>query len=218
MYRHSRSSFLRSSALAATPACRLNPATLPIPSPNGSPLGKHCDGVLLHPFITCEGVRNSTRIVREAAEKAGRDPDSVRIYHNIIVAPDLDRDEEEAVVGGRAITYFQIPKFGEMICEMNGWDTAVLEKIRSHPKLANLGNKTADQAYTREQLVDVSRDLPADWIEEGAAIGSAARCASRLCDFMDAGADEILLHGSSPYKMGPLTDELRKILPERVKS
>src|SRR5690606_2967693 len=112
MYRHSRSSFLRSSALAATPACRLNPATLPIPSPNGSPLGKHCDGVILHPFIPREGVRTSTRIVREAAEKAGRDPDSVRIYHNILVAPDLDRDEEEAVVGGRAITYFQIPKFG----------------------------------------------------------------------------------------------------------
>ncbi len=43
MYRHSRSSFLRSSALAATPACRLDPATLPIPSPNGSPLvGRVC--------------------------------------------------------------------------------------------------------------------------------------------------------------------------------
>ena len=33
----------RSSALAATPACRLDPATLPIPSPNGSPLvGRVC--------------------------------------------------------------------------------------------------------------------------------------------------------------------------------
>lgn len=179
--------------------------------------GRHCDGVLLHPFITCEGVRNSVKIVREAAEKAGRDPDSVRIYHNIIVAPDLSKDEEEAVVGGRAITYFQIPQFAEMMCEMNGWDTAVLDRIRAHPKLANLGSKTADQAYTRDQLVDVSRELPEEWLEEGAAVGTAARCADRLCDFLEAGADEILLHGSSPEKMGPLTDELRSLLPRRIK-
>ena len=49
--------------------------------------GAHCDGVLLHPFVTAEGVRASTKIVREAAEQAGRDPMGVRIYHNIIVAP-----------------------------------------------------------------------------------------------------------------------------------
>ena len=36
MYRHSRSGFLRSWALTATPACRENPATLPTPSLNRS--------------------------------------------------------------------------------------------------------------------------------------------------------------------------------------
>ena len=54
--------------------------------------GEHCDGVLLHPFVSPTGVANSTKIVRDAAEKAGRDPMSVRIYHNIIVAPDLPKD------------------------------------------------------------------------------------------------------------------------------
>ena len=178
--------------------------------------GQHCDGVLLHPFITAEGVRNSTKIVREAAEKAGRDPDSVRIYHNIIVAPDLPKDEEEAVVGGRAITYLQLPQFAEMICEMNGWDVAALAKIRNHPKLANLGGKTADQAFTRDQLVDVSREIPAEWLRDGAAVGTAAQCADQLCGFLDAGADEILLHGSAPAQMGPLADELRKLLAKRA--
>lgn len=177
--------------------------------------GTHCDGVLLHPFITRQGLQNSVKIVREAAEKAGRDPASIRIYHNIIVAPDLPRDEEEAVVGGRAITYFQIPQFGEMICEMNGWDTGVLEKVRTHPKLANLGGKTADQAFTRDQLVEVSRELPQEWLDEGAAVGTAAQCAQQLCDFLDAGADEILLHGSAPAQMGPLTAELRSALSKR---
>src|SRR3546814_9092274 len=36
--------------------------------------GEHCDGVLLHPFVSAQGVANSAKIVRDAAERAGRDP------------------------------------------------------------------------------------------------------------------------------------------------
>jgi 5,10-methylenetetrahydromethanopterin reductase len=178
--------------------------------------GQHCDGVLLHPFISAQGVRRSAQIVRESAARAGRDPASVRIYHNIIVAPDLPKVEEEAVVGGRAITYFENPGYGEVICEINGWDSAALAKVRNHPKLRNLAGKPADQAFTRVQLVEVSRELPQHWIEEGAAVGTAAQCAQKLCGFLDAGADEIVLHGSAPAQMGPLTEQLRKLLAGRA--
>ena len=174
--------------------------------------GEHCDGVLLHPFVSAQGVKNSAKIVRDAAEKAGRDPMSVRIYHNIIVAPDLPKDEEEAVVGGRAITYFELPGFGDLIVDINGWDKKVLEDIRAHPKIASLNGKPADQAYTRQELVDVSRLIPQEWLDQGAAVGTAAQCADQLMDFLDAGADEILLHGSSPKDMGPLVTELKRAL------
>jgi probable F420-dependent oxidoreductase len=179
--------------------------------------GTHCDGVLLHPFVSPRGVANSTKIVRDAAEKAGRDPMTVRIYHNIIVAPDLPKDEEEAVVGGRAITYFELPGFGDLIVEINGWDKQVLEQIRAHPKIASLNGKPADQAYTRQELVDVSRLIPQQWLDEGAAVGTAAQCADQLMAFLDAGADEILLHGSSPKDMGPLTAELKRALVARAR-
>ncbi|MFD2138555.1 hypothetical protein ACFSLT_30770 [Novosphingobium resinovorum] len=92
-------------------------------------------------------MRNSTKIVRDAAEKAGRDPMSVRIYHNIIVAPDLPKAEEEAVVGGRAITYFELPGFGDLIVDINGWDKTVLDAIRAHPKIAGLNGKYRPGLY-----------------------------------------------------------------------
>ena len=174
--------------------------------------GTHCDGVLLHPFVSPDGVRNSTKIVREAADRAGRDPMTVRIHHNVIVAPDLPQDEEDAVVRGRAITYFELPGFGDLIVEINGWDKAVLDAVRAHPKIASLNGKPADQAYTRQELVDVGQLLPQHWIDEGAAVGTAAQCADRLMGYLDAGADEILLHGSSPKDMGPLTGELKRAL------
>ncbi len=174
--------------------------------------GSHCDGVLLHPFVSPQGVRNSVKIVRDAAEKAGRDPMSVRIYHNIIVAPDLPKDEENAVVRGRAITYFELPGFGDLIVEINEWDKAVLGQIRAHPKIACLNGKPADQAYTRQELVDVGELLPQQWIDDGAAVGTAAQCADQLMAYLDAGADEILLHGAGPKDMGPLTNELKRAL------
>jgi len=174
--------------------------------------GEHCDGVLLHPFVSPTGVANSAKIVRDAAEKAGRDPMSVRIYHNIIVAPDLPKDEEDAVVRGRAITYFELPGFGDLIVEINEWDKSVLDKVRAHPKIAALDGKPADQAYTRQELVDVGQLLPQQWIDEGAAVGTASRCADQLMHYLDAGADEILLHGAAPKDMGPLTVELKRAL------
>jgi alkanesulfonate monooxygenase SsuD/methylene tetrahydromethanopterin reductase-like flavin-dependent oxidoreductase (luciferase family) len=164
------------------------------------------------------GVANSAKIVRDAAERAGRDPKAIRIYHNIIVAPDLPQDEQEAVVGGRAITYFQVPQYGELITSINGWDPAPLERMRAHPRLANLGGKTADQAFTRMELVDVSRTLPSFWYTEGAAIGTSAQCALRLCDFLQSGADELVLHGSAPKQMGALAVELGKRLAHGVDS
>ena len=178
--------------------------------------GEYCDGVLLHPFVSPTGVANSVKIVRDAAEKAGRDPTSIRIYHNIIVAPDLPKDEEEAVVGGRAVTYFELPGFGDLIVEINGWDHSVLEKLRAHPQIAALNGKPADQAFTRQELVEVSRILPQSWLDEGAAVGTAAQCADQLMKFLDAGADEILLHGSAPKDMGPLAAELKRSLRNRA--
>lgn len=177
--------------------------------------GTHCDGVLLHAFVTPDGVRRSIKIVRDAAERAGRDPAAVRIIHNIVVAPDLPADEEEAVVGGRAVTYFQLPDFGEMIVDINGWDRAELGKLRSHPTLAGLGGGTADQAFTRQQLVEASRVLPPSWFIDSSAIGTSAECARQLMDYLDAGADEILLHGSAPKDMAGVADALKLELGAR---
>ncbi len=179
--------------------------------------GTHCDGVLLHPFVSPQGVANSMKIVRDAAEKAGRDPMKVKIIHNVIVAPDLQKDEEDAVVRGRAITYFELPGFGDLIVEINEWDKSVLDQIRAHPKIACLNGKPADQAYTRQELVDVGQILPQKWIDDGAAVGTAAQCADQLMAYLDAGADEMLLHGSAPKDMGPLTTELKRVLGARAR-
>ena len=61
--------------------------------------------------------------MRAAAEQAGKDPASVRVYATVVTAADLPEREETEMVGSRAVTYFQIPGFGEVLAGANNWDT-----------------------------------------------------------------------------------------------
>jgi probable F420-dependent oxidoreductase len=165
--------------------------------------GRHFDGVLLHPFLTPAAVRRSVDLVRAAERTAGRPKGSVRVYATVVVACELPAEEELAVVGARAVTYYQIPGFGERLAAVNGWDPEPLARLRSHPLLAGIRG-AADSVLTREDLVEVASVLPAAWTGDAAAIGSARACHSMFERYREAGADELVLHGSTPDRLGPL--------------
>jgi probable F420-dependent oxidoreductase len=164
--------------------------------------GAHFDGAILHPFLTPEAVAASVERVKNAAADAGRDPSAARVRATVVVAPDLPGDEELAVVGGRAVTYFQIPRFGETLARVNGWDLARLGDLRRHPLMRDLKG-SADSVFTRAELGEVSTMLPPDWLSTAAAVGDAATCAARIRDYLDAGADELILHGATVDLLGP---------------
>jgi 5,10-methylenetetrahydromethanopterin reductase len=63
---------------------------------------------------------------------------------------------------------------------------------------------SADSVLTSDQLVDVSSVLPDEWISEAAAVGSAGACFDVFERYLDAGADELVLHGSTPDQLGVL--------------
>jgi len=165
--------------------------------------GRQFDGVLLHPFLTPDAVRHSVRAVRDAERQAGRAAGSVRVYATVVVACDLPAAEQTAVVDARAVTYYQVPGFGERLAAVNGWDPQTLGRLRSHPRLAGVEG-SADSVLTRQQLLDVASVLPAEWTRSAAAVGSASECLETFERYRDAGADELVLHGSTPDQLGPL--------------
>jgi 5,10-methylenetetrahydromethanopterin reductase len=194
------------------PSLRLNDVPeQPVPplvfaaiGPKGLELaGRHFDGVLLHPFLTPAAVRWSVRLVRDAERAAGRPSGSVRVYATLVVACELSAEEELAVVGARAVTYYQLPGFGERLATVNGWDPEPLSRLRSHPLLAGVRG-AADSVLTREELVEVASVLPPEWTSDAAAVGSAPVCHDAFERYREAGADELVLHGSTPDQLGPL--------------
>lgn len=173
------------------------------------------DGVILHPLLSADAVARSAELVRTAAADAGRDPSAVRVYATVVVAPDLPTPQTETVVGGRAITYLQTPVLGDAIARANGWDPGEVERIRHHPAFGSLGRagvaSLADQRHTLDELAEVARDLPEGWLRDVTAVGSVPDVAARLQRYLEAGADELILHGPRPTELGPLVEHCQRL-------
>jgi probable F420-dependent oxidoreductase len=171
--------------------------------------GEVYDGVLLHPFLTTDAISQAIGTVREAAGRSGRDPSSVRIYAAVVTAPSLPADEERAVVGARALTYLQAPGFGDLLVRLNGWDTSVLGRLRSHLSLSAAGAETSRHATEQGGPAEAAALIPSEWIRASAAVGTPAACARRLKAYLDVGVDEVVLHGTNPSALGTTISEFR---------
>lgn len=173
--------------------------------------GAHFDGLVLHPFLTAAGVKRSVEIARNAAADAGRDPASIEIYATVVTAPDtLSDTERQSILEARAVSYFMHREVGLPIITMNGWDEAPMDRL-VETGLSRLEYGQGDLAESRRLMAEAVSMLPAEWLETGAAVGSVARCVERLGDYFKAGADQILLHGTTPDQQGELMAAMRKV-------
>ena len=92
--------------------------------------GRVADGVVLHTFLTDETLARSVERIRNAAERAGRDPASVRVWAVLAtVTDDLPEELRLRKLVGRLATYLQ--GYGEVLVRANGWDPDVLERFRA---------------------------------------------------------------------------------------
>lgn len=162
--------------------------------------GRAYDGVMLHPLLTPEAVGRAVARVRAAAVRAGRDPEAIAVHATVIVAADRDPSE---LVGARGLGYLLVGGLGEALVDANQWPVDELARIRDHPRFRGL-DYNGIKSIAPAELAEISADLPDEWLTTGAAIGSTADCADRLDDYLDAGATNILIHGSTPDHLAPL--------------
>ncbi len=96
------------------------------------------------------------RAVRDAAERAGRDPSSVRIWSCYATIHDgLPEPLRLKKTVGRLATYLR--GYGDLLVSTNGWDPAVLARFRADPVVASARggfDYTADTATPRIPVVE----------------------------------------------------------------
>jgi probable F420-dependent oxidoreductase len=174
--------------------------------------GAHFDGLVLHPFLTAEGVTRSVSIARSAATAAGRDPAALIIYATVVTVPDtLPASERADILEARAVSYFMHRDVGQPIITMNGWDAAPMDRLVA-TGLSRLEYGHGNVAETRRLMAEAVDMVPPTWLTTGAAVGTIAHCIDRLREYLDAGADQILLHGITPENQAELIGAARQSL------
>ena len=173
--------------------------------------GRIADAVVLHTFFADETLARAVATIRDSAERAGRDPASIRVWS--VLATVEDSIPEEARLRklvGRLATYMQ--GYGAVLVEANGWDPADLERFRSDSLVQGYPG-AFDAIGTVEELTHLRDEvLPAHWLK-ASATGSAEACARRVLDQFDNGADSVILHGATPAELAPVVEAWSAIRP-----
>ena len=190
------------------------PLTFTAFGPNSLALGGRAfDAVVLHTFFTDETTERCVKAVKRAAEEAGRDPASVRVWSCFATIGDhLPEDVRLKKTVGRLATYLQ--GYGDLMVRTNDWDPAVLERFRADAFVQNFRGGL-DMTATPDELAHVATLLPDEWLAP-AASGSPEQCVEAIRGQFGLGCDGVILHGASPAQLAPIVEQYRKTRPAGV--
>ena len=196
------------------PVLRLDPSfDLDIPlsitafGPKTLELGGRCfDNVILHTFFTDETTARAVRTVKESAEKAGRDPSTVKVWSCFATIGDhLPHDLRIKKTVGRLATYLQA--YGDLMVRTNNWDPAVLKRFREDEFVRTFPGALDAKATTAE-LERVAPLIPGEWLAPSAT-GTPAQCVAAVRNQFTLGCDGVIMHGASPTELEPIVNAYR---------
>ena len=160
----------------------------------------------MHTYFSPQTLQRSVRTVKEAAERAGRDPAQVRVWSCLATVGDhLPEELRLHKTVARLATYLQ--GYGDLMVRTNDSDPAVLQRFRDDPVVLSIPGGI-DHKATAEQIEHIATLIPAEWLEP-AATGPASRCAGRIRREFDYGADAVILHGATPDELEPVVAAYR---------
>ena len=141
--------------------------------------GAVADGVLLNAYTPTAYVRYAVNEVRQAAEKAGRDPRSVDIACMLTTRLTNDAESMWPSLKRRIVRLLAEPQVGEILLEKGGFDPSILAPIRA-----------SEEGDDGEHAATLISD---DMVESFYLVGSEERCKERIAEYREAGVDLPLL-------------------------
>ena len=169
--------------------------------------GRAFDDVILHTYFTPETLQRCVKTVKAAAEKAGRDPDSVRVWSCFATVGDhLPEQLRLKKTVARLATYLQ--GYGDLLVQTNDWDPAVLQRFRDGSGGDVDRRRDRSQGHARADRAHRDAAFPDEWLEPSAT-GSAQQCVDRIRKEFDYGADAVIMHGATPDELEPIVSAYR---------
>ena len=144
--------------------------------------------------------------MKDAAEKAGRDPDSVRVWSCFATVGDhLPEELRLKKTVARLATYLQ--GYGDLMVTTNDWDPAVLQRFREDSVVTSIPGRDRPQGHARADRAH----RHADSRRVAGAVGDrvGAQCVDRIRKEFDYGADAVIMHGATPDELEPIVKAYR---------
>lgn len=176
--------------------------------------GRAFDQVVLHTFFTDETLTRCLTAVKDAADRAGRDPDEAKVWSCLATVGDhLGEEQHLRKTVGRLATYLQ--GYGDLLVRTNVWDPNVLTRFRGDPVVQSFyegGSITVIDSPTTplDKIEHIATLLPQEWLNQSAT-GSPQQCAEAIRNQLDLGADGVILHGASPDELEPILPAYRSV-------
>ena len=171
--------------------------------------GRIYDGVHLHTFMSDAALQRAVTQFRDGEDSVGKEKQGM-VWSVLATACEVSEEKYLRYIIARLATYLQIPGYGEMLVQVNDWDMEVLKRFRTHDSVTSVGGMI-DSVATPAQIAEIAKQIPESWFP--AAVGSAKECAQRWLDQLNAGADGIIIHASTPDEFAPVLAEYEKIRP-----
>ena len=174
--------------------------------------GETCDFVVLHTFFNEHATRRSIEAVRRGADRAGRDPDGIRIWSCLATLPDDLSDDDQARRGvGRLVTYLQA--YGDVLVSVNDWDRGAWERLRAAEVFVDAAAVGAiDATADAQTLHRIGELVPDEWLE-ASAHGRPAEAAATIVRELELGCHSVILHGAEPGEMTSIVQAYREVRP-----
>lgn len=171
--------------------------------------GRSYDNVILHTFFTDETTARAVKTVRSAAERAGRDPASVKVWSCFATIGDhISPELRLKKTVGRLATYLQA--YGDLMVTTNRWDPGVLRRFREDEFVRTFPG-ALDAKGTTADLERVAPLIPAEWLAPSAQ-GSPEQCARAIRNQFDLGCDGVIMHGATPLELEPIMPAVERAL------
>ncbi len=180
------------------------PLTLTAFGPNTLELGGRCfDNVVLHTFFNDDTTSRAVTTVKRAAEQAGRDPSTVKVWSCFATIGDhIDPALRLKKTVGRLATYLQA--YGDLMVRTNNWDPDVLKRFRQDDFVSTFQGAIDANASTQD-LERISPLIPEQWLA-ASATGTPQNCVAAIRRQRELGCDGVILHGATPTELQPIID------------
>ena len=173
--------------------------------------GRVYDGAHLHTFMSDQALSEAVAHFRAGEAETGRS--GGKLWSVFATACDVSEERYLKMIVARLATYLQIPGYGEALVNVNGWDMDTLQAFRNAPIIAGMTG-AIDSVASYTELAEIDKLIPQEW--RPAAVGDAKTCAQRWLDQINAGADGVIIHASTPEEFAPVLAEYEKIRPSEL--